>query len=42
MFLPGLLFALLMTLAALKLIKHIYPVPDVRFIATPWMLVSSF
>jgi ABC-type transport system involved in multi-copper enzyme maturation permease subunit len=41
-FLPGLAFAVVMTLAALLAINYIYFVPRMGFIVTPWMIVSSF
>lgn len=41
-FLPGLVFAMLVTLAAFLFINYIYLVPDVGFIATPWMIISNF
>jgi ABC-type Na+ efflux pump permease subunit len=41
-FLPGLAFAVVMTLAALLAINFIYLVPKVGFIVTPGMAFSSF
>lgn len=40
-FLPGLVFAVVMTVAALLVINYVYFVPYTGFIVTPWMMVSS-
>jgi hypothetical protein len=41
-FLPGLVFTTVMTLAALLVINWIYFVPETGFIVTPWMIISNF
>ncbi len=41
-FLPGLAFAVVMTIAALLAINHVYFVPDIGFVVTPWMIISTF
>lgn len=41
-FLPGLVFAVVMTLAAFLAINYIYFVPRMGFIVTTWMVISSF
>lgn len=41
-FLPGLVFATVMTLAALLAINYIYFVPDMGFLVNPWMVISNF
>ena len=41
-FLPGLAFAVVMTMAAFLAVNYVYLVPDVGFIVNPWMMVSSF
>jgi ABC-2 type transport system permease protein len=40
-FLPGLIFAVIMTLAVFLVINYIYFVPNMGFIVTPWMLISN-
>lgn len=39
-FLPGLVFAVVMTLAVFLAINYIYFVPGIGFIVTPWMIIS--
>ena len=41
-FLPGLAFSVVMTLAVLLAINFIFIVPYVGFVISPWMIVSSF
>jgi ABC-type Na+ efflux pump permease subunit len=41
-FLPGLVFSEIITLAALLAINFIFIMPDISFVVTPWMIVSSF
>ena len=41
-FLPGLMFGIPMTLVMFLLINYAYLIPVTGFVATPWMLVSSF
>lgn len=41
-FLPGLVLSILMTLAALFIINALYFLPDVGFLVTPWMVLTSF
>jgi ABC-2 type transport system permease protein len=40
-FLPGLVFAVVLALAAFLAINYIYFVPDMGFIVTPWMVISN-
>lgn len=40
-FLPGLIFAAVMTIAAFLVLNYIYFVPSTGFLLTPWMLISS-
>ena len=40
-FLPGFVFAVAMTIAALLVLNFIYFVPEIGFLSTPWMLVSN-
>jgi ABC-2 type transport system permease protein len=41
-FLPGLVFAELMTLAAFLALNYLFLVPDLGLVVTPWMLISNF
>jgi ABC-2 type transport system permease protein len=41
-FLPGLVFASIMTLAAFLSINFIYFMPYTGFVVTPWMIISNF
>lgn len=40
-FLPGLIFAAVMTIAAFLVLNYIYFVPSTGFLLTPWMLINS-
>jgi ABC-2 type transport system permease protein len=40
-FLPGFVFAVIMTIAAFLVLNFIYFVPKIGFILTPWMLISN-
>jgi ABC-2 type transport system permease protein len=40
-FLPGLVFAVVMTLVVFLAITYIYFIPDIGFIVTPWILISN-
>ncbi len=41
-FLPGLAFAVVTTLAAFLGVSYTYLIPDIGFIITPWMIITSF
>jgi len=41
-FLPGLVFGLVMTIAAFLALNFIYFAPEIGFLVTPWMLISNF
>jgi ABC-2 type transport system permease protein len=41
-FLPGLVFTTVMTLATFLAINYIYFIPDMGFIVNPWMIISNF
>ncbi len=41
-FLPGLVFAWLMTLAAFLIVNYVYLLPEVGFIINPWIIVNNF
>jgi len=41
-FLPGLVFAVAMTLVMALALNYIYIVPRMEFIITPWMIISNF
>jgi ABC-2 type transport system permease protein len=40
-FLPGLVFAAVMTIAACLVLNFVYFVPHIGFLLTPWMLISN-
>jgi ABC-2 type transport system permease protein len=40
-FIPGLVFAVVMTVAAFLVINFIYFIPQIGFFFTPWMLISN-
>lgn len=41
-FIPGLVFAMVMTFAVLLVINYAFLIPDIGFIVTPWMVISNF